>query len=80
LRDGILENARSKAHCLTALHQHLESSSDPYFPSYEIATEELRDHRHFAADLAHLNTEAVDYIFQRLCNSWGTGALLSRLP
>ena len=80
LRDGITENARSKAHCLTALHKHLESSSDWYFPSYEIATEELRDHRHFAADLAHLNAEAVDYIFQRLCQSWGTETLLSRLP
>ena len=79
LRDGISENARSKAHCLTALHKHLESSSDLYFPSYEIATEELRDHRHFAADLAHLNTEAVDYIFQRLCQSWGTEALNAKL-
>lgn len=79
LRDGILENSRSKAHCLTALHQHVEASTDGYFPSYEIATEELRDHRHFAADMAHLNPEAVDYIFHRLCQTWGTEALKSRL-
>jgi hypothetical protein len=79
LRDGIVENARSKAHCLTALHRHIESSSDMYFPSYEIATEELRDHRHFAADMAHLNAEAVDYIFHRLCQAWGTEALMALL-
>lgn len=79
LRDGIMENTRSKAHCLTALHRHLETSTDSYFPAYEIATEQLRDHRYFAADLAHLNTEAVDFIFDRLCQAWGSDALRKRL-
>jgi len=71
LRDGLLENSRSKAQLLSAIHHQVDNSQDRYFPSYEIAVEQLRDHRFFAEDLAHLNPWAIDFIFDRLCETWG---------
>jgi hypothetical protein len=40
-----------------------------YFPAYEIVTEELRDHRFYAADLAHPSDWTINYIIQRFFKS-----------
>ncbi len=67
IKDGYVENQRSKAHLIAALHQHLEKnlSNNYYFPSYEIVMDELRDYRFFAKDLIHPNEIAIDYIWER---------------
>lgn len=68
LRDGILENAISKARLQSAVWQviHQLSSDDvTYFPAYEIMTEELRDYRFYKHDLAHPSEWSVQYIFRR---------------
>ena len=36
-----------------------------YFPSYEIAMDELRDYRFYANDMLHLNDVGVKYIWER---------------
>lgn len=72
LRDGISENAVSKARLLSAIHQFIDSYKDPlldYFPAFEIMNEELRDHRFYESDLAHPNAWSVEYIFQKFLNS-----------
>ena len=70
LKDGFVENQRSKAHLTTALHTsifHLPTSM--YFPSFEIQMDELRDYRFYAQDMLHPNAIAIDYIWERFCES-----------
>jgi hypothetical protein len=64
LKDGMVENQRSKSHLITALHQYLEQQKeDFYFPSYELLLDDLRDYRFYDRDLLHPNDLAVDYIW-----------------
>jgi len=66
LRDGLHENNLSKASLLLAAEQLCAEVSDAYyFPSYEILTDELRDYRFYADDMAHPSKLAVEYIWQR---------------
>lgn len=66
IKDGIVENQRSKAHLVTALHGVLkEKDSCFYFPSYELMMDELRDYRFYDRDLIHPNSLAVDIIWEK---------------
>jgi hypothetical protein len=70
LREGIQENLISKSRLISALAAvRTEHPEILYFPAYEIVTEELRDHRYYAEDLAHPSEWAIQYIFQRFCES-----------
>ena len=69
LRDGFIENQRSKAHLLTAIHSVVDRQNIFYFPSYEILMDDLRDYRFYNDDLLHPNTMAVDYIWEIFSNS-----------
>ena len=74
IKDGFVENQRSKAHLIAAVHQvigicHPERSRGTYFPSYEILMDELRDYRFYAQDMLHPNQIAIDYIWERFCES-----------
>ena len=73
LRDGIAENLRSKSLLIVALHEFLQLNNDAlYFPSFEIFQEELKDYRFYKEDLAHPNDWAINYIFARLIECYGT--------
>ncbi|MEH6705068.1 MAG: GSCFA domain-containing protein [Galbibacter orientalis] len=66
LKDGFIENQRSKAHLITAIHQIIEKdTSISYFPSYEIMMDELRDYRFYAEDMIHPNKTAINYIWEK---------------
>jgi hypothetical protein len=68
LKDGFVENQRSKAHLIVAVHELVEKFSKKkvhYFPSYELMMDELRDYRFYEADMVHPNTLAVDYIWEK---------------
>lgn len=41
-----------------------------YFPAYEILNDELRDYRFYKPDMVHPSDQAVDYIFQRFCDTY----------
>ena len=73
VRDGLHENQVSKATLLMAVEairsQHSEVS---YFPSYEILMDELRDYRFYADDLVHPSSMAVEYIWERFCETFCT--------
>lgn len=46
IKDGMVENARSKAHLLAGVQQLVDARKGVfYFPSYEIMMDELRDYR-----------------------------------
>jgi hypothetical protein len=70
VRDGIVENQRSKAHLLTAAHRLVDAQKASYFPSYELLLDELRDYRFYDRDLVHPAAVAVDYIWERFRDSW----------
>ena len=66
LKDGMVENQRSKARLITALHDYLDTQNqDFYFPSYELLLDDLRDYRFYDRDMLHPNDLAVDYIWDR---------------
>lgn len=66
LKDGFVENQRSKAHLITAVHQTLNCKPHTsYFPSYEIMMDELRDYRFYELDMVHPNQLAIDYIWEK---------------
>jgi hypothetical protein len=67
LKDGFIENNRSKSHLITALQHiiHHSSFTIDYFPSYEIMMDDLRDYRFYGADMIHLNQIAIDYIWEK---------------
>ena len=64
IKDGFVENQRSKAHLITALHSsNFQLPTSSYFPSYEILMDELRDYRFYADDMLHPSQTAIDYIW-----------------
>ena len=70
LKDGMLDNSRSKAHLLTAIHQVVTDSKASYFPSYELIMDDLRDYRFYTSDMIHPNQTAIDYVWDIFKNIW----------
>ena len=70
LKDGFLENQVSKAHLLVALYSVLSSGVCTYFPAYELLLDELRDYRFYANDMVHPSEMAIDYIWERLVETY----------
>lgn len=70
IKDGFVENQRSKSNLIAALHEVLATESNAsYFPSYEIVMDELRDYRFYAEDMIHPNAVAIDYIWERFAST-----------
>ena len=69
VKDGVIENARSKARLIELCHL-LRASDEKieYFPSYELVIDVLRDYRFFEKDLVHVNDSSVDFIFSKFCD------------
>lgn len=66
LRDGFVENNRSKAHLIQAVHALVDSRVNVhYFPSYELVIDDLRDYRFYAEDMVHPNYQATQYVYER---------------
>lgn len=65
LRDGLVENQRSKAALVLAIDQMISMYPDcAYFPAYEIMVDQLRDYRYYDRDLTHPSAEAIDIIWE----------------
>jgi hypothetical protein len=67
LRDGFVENNRSKATLIQAVH-HLVDKFDKlfYFPAYELVIDDLRDYRFYAEDMVHPNYAATNYVWEKM--------------
>jgi lysophospholipase L1-like esterase len=71
LKDGFVENNRSKAHLISAVHNVISPRKGLfYFPSYELMMDELRDYRFYGTDMIHPNPLAVQIIWERFRDSW----------
>jgi len=71
IKDGAIENTRSKAHLITSLHKEVSTKNRIYyFPSFEIMMDELRDYRFYNEDLIHPNKTAISIIWEAFKNVW----------
>lgn len=70
LRDGFVENNRSKATLIHSVH-HLVDKFEGlyYFPAYELIIDDLRDYRFFAEDMVHPNYAATNYVWEKFVAS-----------
>jgi hypothetical protein len=70
IRDGVIENNRSKARLIEAVHtlcgQHDQVH---YFPAYELVIDILRDHRFYDIDMVHPNYLATSYVWEHFLRS-----------
>ncbi len=66
LRDGFVENNRSKATLIQAVHKlSADNSNTFYFPAYELVIDDLRDYRFYAEDMVHPNYAATNYVWEK---------------
>lgn len=71
VKDGLVENNRSKARLIDAVHCLAEENDHCfYFPSYELVNDVLRDYRFYEKDLVHPNKIASDFVFEKFCDSF----------
>ncbi|MBL4746221.1 MAG: GSCFA domain-containing protein [Flavobacteriaceae bacterium] len=71
LKDGFVENSRSKAHLIAGIHDFIETSEHlHYFPSYEIMMDDLRDYRFYTTDMLHPSELAIQYIWEQFSEVW----------
>lgn len=80
-RDGLHQNQLSKAILLMAIDELQREMPEQvtYFPAYEIVLDELRDYRFYADDLVHPSAAAVDYIWERLCDTFISPQTMAQL-
>lgn len=71
IRDGVVENNRSKARLIEAVHTLVEKNNHIYyFPAYEIVIDVLRDYRFYDIDLVHPNYAATEFVFEKFQQSF----------
>jgi len=70
IRDGVVENNRSKARLLEVVH-NLVNKFDRlyYFPAYELVIDVLRDYRFYDIDMVHPNYPATEYVLEKFVQS-----------
>lgn len=70
IRDGVVENNRSKARLIEAVH-HVVNKFEPtyYFPAYELVIDVLRDYRFYDIDLVHPNYPATEFVLEKFAES-----------
>jgi len=71
LREGLIENNRSKAVLIHAVHELVNQCNQvDYFPAYEYVMDDLRDYRFYAEDLVHPNFAASGYVWDKLVDTY----------
>lgn len=70
IRDGVVENNRSKARLLEAVHKVVDKFATTfYFPAYELVIDVLRDYRYYDIDLVHPNYAATEFVMKKFSDS-----------
>lgn len=73
IRDGVVENNRSKARLIEAVHESVgQHQGCYYFPAYELVIDVLRDYRFYAEDLVHPNYLATDFVLENFLEAFVT--------
>ena len=70
IRDGVVENNRSKARLIEAVHYiTTKFESAHYFPAYELVIDVLRDYRFYDIDLVHPNYPATEFVLEKFAEN-----------
>jgi hypothetical protein len=71
IRDGVIENNRSKARLIEVVH-HLVNKFDNiyYFPAYELVIDVLRDYRFYDIDMVHPNYAATEFVLEKFAKHY----------
>lgn len=70
IRDGVVDNNRSKARLIESVHQLINKSDRlHYFPAYELVVDVLRDYRFYDIDLVHPNYMATEFVLEKFTES-----------
>lgn len=71
LRWGAFENNLGKSVLFMLVKALLEKFDHcSYFPAFELVQDDLRDYRFYKEDLAHPNSLAVNYVWEKFCNAY----------
>jgi len=66
IRDGVVDNNRSKARLIEAVHHVTDKFENAYyFPAYELVIDVLRDYRFYDADLVHPNYMGTEFVLEK---------------
>lgn len=66
IRDGVIENNRSKSRLIEAVHQIVSDHRNCcYFPAYELVIDVLRDYRFYDIDMVHPNYAATEFVYEQ---------------
>lgn len=73
VREGMVENNRSKAALIQAVHSLVANDANSYyFPAYEIVIDDLRDYRFYSEDMVHPNYHATEYVWEKFLQACTT--------
>ena len=71
IRDGVIENNRSKARLIEAVHHMINKFPGLYyFPAYELVIDVLRDYRFYDIDMVHPNYPATEFVMEKFNESF----------
>ena len=71
VRDGVIENNRSKARLIEVAHQLVNKFNRTYyFPAYELVIDVLRDYRFYDKDLVHPNYMATNFVVENFMENY----------
>ena len=66
IRDGVIENNRSKARLIESVHHMVNKYPGLYyFPAYELVIDVLRDYRFYDVDMVHPNYPATEFVMEK---------------
>ena len=66
IRDGVVENNRSKARLIEVVHNLVNKFNGLYyFPAYELVIDVLRDYRFYDIDMVHPNYPATEFVLEK---------------
>lgn len=66
IRDGVVDNNRSKARLIEAVHELCGKYEHAYyFPAYELIIDILRDYRYYDIDFVHPNYLATSFVWEQ---------------
>jgi hypothetical protein len=70
IRDGVIENNRSKGRLIEAVHTLCSLFTKAhYFPAYELVIDILRDYRFYDIDFVHPNYMATSFVWEQFSKS-----------
>ena len=66
IRDGVIENNRSKARLIESVHHMINKLPGLYyFAAYELVIDVLRDYRFYDVDMVHPNYPATEFVMEK---------------